>query len=326
MTRICILGGNGHLGFNTLLLSLEKGFAVNATFRNAQWKNHPLLTGLSFEYHLANLLDRESLRKAFQGCDVILHFAAPNMVWAKNPAEEITRPTLEGTRNVFEVASELGVKRIVMTSSCAAMGVKSVCDKPFTEEDWNLHANSALIQSKIDAEKWAWANHERLHLELFTICLPSMIGPGYLRHTPSTEIAKQLSKGSLLTFPNISFHWIDARDAAEAHLLAAICELPSQRFAAAGEFVTPTLVAEKVKQLWPKIRVYTRPIPDFALRFISFIAPKRLPRDVLEDFMGMNQRISSQKIRSLLGWKSRPLSETLQDMVNWERRPTISNS
>jgi nucleoside-diphosphate-sugar epimerase len=68
-----------------------------------------------------DILDRESLRRALDGCTEVFHLAAYARNWAKEPST-FFRLNVEGARNIFEVAAEAGVRRIVYTSTVVVFG------------------------------------------------------------------------------------------------------------------------------------------------------------------------------------------------------------
>jgi dihydroflavonol-4-reductase len=82
------------------------------------------------------VLDYESMARAAAGCQVIIHHATVYKTWARNP-DDILRPALEGTRNIFRAAAETGAERLVYTSSAAAVGSEKEPGKLRDESFWN---------------------------------------------------------------------------------------------------------------------------------------------------------------------------------------------
>ncbi len=310
--KILVLGGSGHLGHSTLLAGLEKKVQVSATFRDLKWTQHPQIKNLNCSWHKADLLDIQSLRQAMRGQDIVLHMAAPS-TWSAKNSEQMYSLHIEGTKNVFQAAADSGVRRIVMTSSCSAIGLQAG-SKVLTEEIWNENLHSPLLKGKMLAEQWAWNNHNRLGLELFTLCLPSLIGPHFLQNYAHAQLIRSLQRRFLPPLPRVGFHFLDVRDAAEAHLLAAECGLSSQRYIVAGDFVDNASLAKTARQIDPKTLCTEKALPFGLLRGFSFLDRWNL----LKDFKDLDQRVSSQKIRQQLGWSSRPLMQSLKDSLSWQ--------
>jgi dihydroflavonol-4-reductase len=88
----------------------------------------------------AELLTPGSFDGAVQGCDYVLHTASPFFLEQNgDPDEVFIRPAVQGTENVLNAVAKAGsVKRVVLTSSCAAVyGYNADKDGAYTEEDWN---------------------------------------------------------------------------------------------------------------------------------------------------------------------------------------------
>lgn len=111
--------GNGHLGNNLVRTLLSKNQKVRTTIRNIN--NQGPFKGLNCEVVQADLTDKKSLKKAFQGVKNLYAVAANFSMWAKNPKTEIYDNNMQGTQNVFDIAKECGIKNIVYVSSVASL-------------------------------------------------------------------------------------------------------------------------------------------------------------------------------------------------------------
>ena len=171
-TTVCITGGSGFLGAMTVKVCLERGWIVRTTTRNPI-KHEERLKSLvpsassNLTIFQADLLQPESFNEAFQGCDVIFHTASPFFLAGANE-QNVVEPAVQGTRNVFDAAKVANVKKIVLTSSTAAIYGwygKHEDGHVMTEADWS--DEDALIQagnwysvSKQRAEQLAWQRAE----------------------------------------------------------------------------------------------------------------------------------------------------------------------
>ena len=119
MPRILVTGANGHIGANTVRSLLRRGYDVVPFVRTTSDVRGLEKLGLSYQY--GDVMDYPSLVRAVDGCDAIIHHATMYRLWAKNP-EDILQPAIVGTQNVFKAAQETQVRRLVYTSSVAAVG------------------------------------------------------------------------------------------------------------------------------------------------------------------------------------------------------------
>ena len=159
------------------------------------------------------------------GADYVLHVASP--ISAVNPKsdDELVRPARDGTLRVLKAARDAGVKRVVMTSSMAAIAFgRGERAEPFTEADWSDETNrddtSAYGRSKTIAERaaWAWHKAEGGALELVTVNPALVLGPVLgTDFSASIEAIKMLLDGSIPALPRFGFSLVDVRDIARCN-------------------------------------------------------------------------------------------------------------
>uniref|UniRef100_A0A453JSX7 NAD-dependent epimerase/dehydratase domain-containing protein n=1 Tax=Aegilops tauschii subsp. strangulata TaxID=200361 RepID=A0A453JSX7_AEGTS len=121
---VCVTGAGGFIASWLVKLLLEKGYAVHGTVRNpddmARNVHLRALEGATEQLTLfrVDLLDKESLVAAFQGCEGVFHTACP----VTDDPEKMIEPAVNGTRNVINAAAEVGgIRRVVMTSSIGSV-------------------------------------------------------------------------------------------------------------------------------------------------------------------------------------------------------------
>jgi dihydroflavonol-4-reductase len=116
--------------------------------------------GEALSFVAADLMSDEGWQEAVAGCDFVLHIASPFPPSAPKHEDDLIIPAREGALRVLRAARDAGVKRVVMTSSFAAIGYgQKLTDRPFTEENWtdpNGRNVSAYVKSKTLAERAAW--------------------------------------------------------------------------------------------------------------------------------------------------------------------------
>jgi nucleoside-diphosphate-sugar epimerase len=327
---VLVTGGSGYIAGFCIARLMREGWRVRATVRSlrrSEAVRASLSTlvrsssGLSF---VAADLDRDAgWADAAAGCDHVLHIASP-LPSGRTSEEELVRPARDGALRVLAAAQAAGVKRVVMTSSIAAVAYgRGLRRGPFTEADWtdetNLADTSAYERSKTIAERaaWTWVTERGGNLELATINPGLVLGPLLSRdYAISIDVVKRLLDGSLPGLPAFGWPLVDVRDIADLHLRAMTDpKAAGERFIAAGSFYWMADVARTLRSRRPELakRVPTRRLPDWLLKLAGFVEP--MLRDRLFE-LGKKRTFSSDKARALLGWSPRPNDETIVDTAD----------
>ena len=122
MKNILVTGATGCIGSNLITELLRRGYYVRAFHRSTS--NMITLKGIDVEQMIGDILDRDSLYKAMKGCDTVFHTAALVTFWKRRRNEQFEVNTI-GTQNVVNVCLELGIKKLVHTSTIAALGYRT---------------------------------------------------------------------------------------------------------------------------------------------------------------------------------------------------------
>lgn len=151
MKNILITGGTGFIGSNLAHRLLCEGYNVRILRRKDS--NLLAIDGIDVEHAIGDIRDKESVRKAMRGCDTVFHTAATVSFWNKK-RDLMYEVNVLGTRNVAEIALEIGVERFLYTSSVAALGYRND-GKPIDETtEFNWHPlNIPYKNSKYEAEQ-----------------------------------------------------------------------------------------------------------------------------------------------------------------------------
>ena len=134
--NVLVTGANGHVGYTLTKILVERGYNVRASVRN---KNDPKLVShldsLDIELVEMDLMDPESIESAMQNIEGLFPVAAVYQSWAKNPDEDIINPSIIGGINALKAANNAGIKKVVFTSSTAAVGRSGPNGKALNEND-----------------------------------------------------------------------------------------------------------------------------------------------------------------------------------------------
>ena len=327
MAQVLVTGGSGFIGCHCILRLLADGHKVRTTVRSlaraddvrAMLKAGGAEPGGELTFAAADLMEDTGWAAAAEGCEYVLHVASPLPVGVPKRESDLIEPARAGTMRVLKAARDARARRVVLTSSFAAVGYGHMpVDRSFDERDWTLPGAagvSAYAKSKTLAEKAAWdfVAKEGKGLELAAVnpvaVFGPVLGPDY---SASIELLKTLIRGKLPGCPRLWFGLVDVRDVADLHVRAMTHPAAAgERFlSVAGDFLSVRDMALLLKENLGEVarRVPTRVLPDWLVRIGSLINPAG--RAYLPE-LGKRKNASAAKAISVLGWKPRPLSETL---------------
>jgi len=325
MEMVLVTGGSGFLGGRCVVELLRRGYGVRTTVRDLDKEEEvrarvgsEVDPGDRLEVLAADLRSDEGWAEAVAGCECVLHVASPFPRAQPKDPDELIVPAREGTLRVLRAALDAGVRRVVVTSSVAAVrGSADSAPAPLTEADWSDPDDLALTpyaRSKTSAELAAWdLVRERGEEGRLAVVNPgAILGPvlGDERSF-SLEMVERLLKGMPGT-PRIGFSVVDVRDVADLHILAmTAAEAGGERFLAVARFQWMADVAATLRErLGPQAaKVPKRSIPNFLVRGMALFDPGA--RSVVGQ-LSKRVELSNAKARAL-GWEPRPVEETIAD-------------
>ena len=325
--KVLVSGASGYIAGFAIRQLIADGWAVRGTVRNpARGDALRATLGLGADalpLVAADLTSDAGWAEAVAGCDHVLHIASPIPSGAPKHDDELVIPAREGALRVLRAARDGGVRRVVMTSSTAAVcyGMDGP-RKVFTEADWTNPAHPdtyAYVRSKVIAERAArdFMAKEGGALEFCTINPGAVIGPVLgSDYSASLEIITKLLNGELPGLPNFGFALVDVRDIADAHVRAMTAPgMNGERFLCAGDFLWMKDIAAILKaQLGDKARrVPTRGLPDFLLRLVGRF-DKTIGMVLPE--LGKARVCDASHARDVLGWVPRPAATSIVDCAN----------
>jgi dihydroflavonol-4-reductase len=325
--KVVVTGANGHLGTNIVSALLARGYQVRATVRDITNKEKTKsLESMGVEIVEADLLDKNSLIRAFKGQDGVFQLAAGFKMHTGNPELDIRRPAIEGTLNVIEAASECNIEKMVYTSSVAAIG-SSINGQKKNEENWNDDAAEFYAKSKTDAERILWKKSDELNLNVVSILPGMIIGPNFNRHTPSTYIFEKILEEKVPMILPIEFSLVDVRDVAIAHIDAFENETCDGRYITAGEPLTMQQIIDIIAKVRPDLKLPKNLVPAFLYPFLPFLdkmealftgSMRTITKGVVKEYLnGSAQDFDTTKIKNELGWQPRSIEQSIADTLAW---------
>ena len=213
-----VTGATGFIGANVVRALLAASASVRVLTRRGSDRRN--LTDLPVEMVYGDVRDINSLRPALQGCHTLYHMAAHYSLWTPHP-EEVYTTNVQGTTNLLQVALELGLQKVVYTSSVATIALPE--DGTPGDETMYLapeHAIGHYKRSKIMAEQAALAFCQQ-GLPVVIVNPAAPIGPWDIKPTPTGKIIVDFLQRKIPAYVDTGLNLVDVRDVAQGHLLAA---------------------------------------------------------------------------------------------------------
>src|ERR1700678_4404381 len=233
MSRVLVTGGSGYLGTQLTAALLRDGREVRATVRSLEGEasvREAVRRGgaddTGLELVVADLTSDDGWPAALKGVEEVHHVASPIPSAQPTDPDELIVPAREGTVRVLKAARDASARRVVLTSSFAAVGYTPKAVRDYTEADWTDPDTPGLApypRSKAIAERAAWdfIEADGGDTELVVVNPTFIEGPSLvpaLRSTLSHFMA--IIEGKMPTLPRQRFGIVDVRDVADAHIRA----------------------------------------------------------------------------------------------------------
>ncbi len=327
MSTVLVTGGSGFIGSHCILQLLAAGHQVRTTVRNlareadvrAMLQQGGAEPGAPLKFFAADLEKDSGWAEPVAGCDYVLHVASPLPPSVPKHEDDLIIPAREGTLRVLRAARDAGVKRVVLTSSFAAIGYgRNPQNAPFTETDWSDPNHPDMMpyaKSKTLAERAAWdfMAKEGGKLELAVVnpvgVFGPVLGPDY---SASILLVQTMLSGEMPGVPKLYFGAVDVRDVADLHLRAMTHPAANgERFlSVSGDFMSMLEIANVLKSRMGAAakKVPTRQLPNWLLRLVAFRDPRI--KLILPE-LGKVKNATNEKARRLLGWSPRPREEAI---------------
>lgn len=337
--HILVTGASGFIGSHIVKQLLAHGHRVRGTVRSLlkEKELQPLrdLPGAAERLELveADLLTEGAFDGPVAGIDAVIHTASPYVLNATDPQADLVEPAVKGTRNVLSAAANVpSIRRVVLTSSMAAITDEPDSEHVLTERDWNGKSSldrNPYYYSKTLAERAAWdfVEAQRPAFDLVVINPFLVIGPSLVPAlNTSNQVFVDLLNGTYPGVMNLTWGFVDVRDVAAAHVRAVETPAAQGRYIVAGDTIAMRDVIALLEQHgWgtdhklPKLGLDCV-AGDFAVRLSSYLQPKGVG-SYLRTHVGRVPRYDTTKARTELGLAFRPITEsilqTLEDLTRW---------
>jgi dihydroflavonol-4-reductase len=282
------------------------------------------IEGLRAETVVGDLSKPESLRSAIRGCDALVHVAADYRLWVRDP-QQMYKVNAEGTRELFRIAREEGVTKVVYTSSVATMGFKADGtivneETPVTLSDMIGHYKRSKFLGEQEAIQAAKAGQ---HVMILNPTTP--IGPGDAKPTPTGRIIVDFLNKKFPAYVDTGLNLVDVEEVARMHVVALDRGTPGERYILGGENLTLKQILDRMSAITglpsPTMKVPHAVAMLFAL-FDETVTGKlrgKEPRATVEAVrMGKKKMFaSSAKAERDLGFQVVPVYPALREAIDW---------
>jgi len=287
---IVVTGISGFIAKHVAAQLLDLGFNVRGTLRNPD-KLQQVQQAISLmcsdkalerlELVKCDLLSDGGWKEAMADSSALMHLAAYVPAMEPKDRDAVIRPSLEGTERVFRFARAAKIKRIIMTSSIAAIGyghdIKSKSVN-LTADDWTnvagLKGGWAYAEAKVLAEKSAWEIAKENRIDLTCICPSMVFGPAPDTDTSaSMEVVKRLLNRQVPAIPPGGMSVVDVRDVAKIHVVAlGNNDTIDQRIIASAHYIKFAEIVEILRDEYPDIKFPNNVAPVWLLKFIALFS------------------------------------------------------
>ena len=289
MEKVLVTGASGFIAEHCIIELLKNGYSVKGSLRSMnreQEVRDAIKTetdDTKLEFCKLDLLEDDGWEDAMWDCDYLMHVASPFVIEDPKDENELIKPAKEGTLRALNAAKKAGIKRVVLTSSVAAVNshMMSGTSDHTTWTDINSKYVTPYQKSKTIAEKAAWDFYNNQNssnkMELAVINPGGVMGPqlGNDLGGASTQIVSQLISGKFPMIPALSFPFIDVRDVAILHLKAMTTpEADGKRFIAAHSEPTWMYQVAEVLSAAGYEKIKLKKAPSFMLKLIGLFDNK----------------------------------------------------
>ena len=325
MEKVLVTGATGYIGLHCIDQLLKQGYAVNGSVRSPDRKdeiydslnkNNTPTDNLSI--YTFNLTDDEGWDEGMSGCDYLLHVASPISLDAQEE-EYFVGPAVAGVERALKFAKKHQVKKVVLTSSVAAIFETTVLKQYYDESDWsdpNKPEINHYAKSKTLAEMAAWdfIKNEGNPFEFAVINPALVIGPSLSSDLgESNKAISLLVTGKMPITVPLQFGYVDVRDVASAHILAMQNPASNgERFALSEKDLWYEDVAKLLRangfNKAPKIN-----LPKWAAKFLALFSNEI--KFALPTIGRVRSVKNTSKAKDVLGWDPRPAEDSILEVA-----------
>ena len=251
-----VTGAPGFLG--AAIVDQLRRYGVQVRALAAPGENASHIVGESVEIMHGDIRDVETARRAVKGVDTVFHCAAVYKDGLADPSA-LYDVNINGTFHMLEAARRARVKRVIYTASVVSLGraePNTLADEESPYDGWDVdfpYSRSKLHARQVAEDFAAWG------LDVRIVCPSVIFGPGDRVPTPSGQLVLRVARGDVPGYIDGGAAYVDVRDAAHVHWLAALNGRPGERYIASGHNLTGKrllqLICEASGRPAPRVKI-----------------------------------------------------------------------
>ncbi len=318
-----VVGGSGLIGHHLVKELIRHGREVKVFDLHAFPKDEDIVPS---ETVLGNILDFEAICNAVKGCERVFHLAAIPYLWDRNP-KVFNQVNYQGTENVIEAARQAHVERLVYTSTESILAPRH--HKGLITEDTQACLDDMIgpyCRAKFLAEQSIF-KLAREGFPAIVVCPTMPIGPGDWNLTPPGRMISRFLQRKIPGYIDCTLNFVDVRDAALGHYLAAEKGEPGRRYILSGHNLT-------LEELFSLLSHASGiPAPRFKVPYLLALTGSYIEEWICKLTGKMPQSsvtgvklcrrslaFNGSKTWELLGHTPRPIEESIRDAVRWHQK------
>jgi nucleoside-diphosphate-sugar epimerase len=309
-----VTGGTGFLGRHLVDELLAHGYDVTAVVRTM---DRARSLPASLQLCPGDVTRRETLRARMRGVDVVFHLAAWYTVGVRpKDRERMYRVNVEGARETLELAAELGVPKIVYTSSVGVYGDTrgQVVDETYRAD--GLHFASEYERTKYLAHYEVAAPLQQRGAPVIIVCPGVVYGPGDTSQFAPLHRLYARRQLPFMLSPDTALTWAHVDDIAAGHRLAAEKGRAGETYVLAG----PALTLSEFFQACERGTGLPAPslwLPSSVARLLARALRQVQPgwAEVMQNISGITYLARADKAKRELGWNPRPVEVGMAETV-----------
>ena len=321
--KTLITGATGFVGSAVLRELLKKKHKIKALVRQSSVLDN--LKNLDVEIVYGDLKDKDSLKRCLKDCKNLFHVAADYRLWVPKP-NEIYENNVTGTENLMKEALNLGIEKIVYTSSVAVLGKPIEGD--IADENTPVNIDQMIghyKKSKYLAEEKVKELYKTKRLPVVIVNPAAPVGPRDIKPTPTGKMILDAARRKIPAYLDTGLNIVHVDDVAKGHIQAFNKGKLGERYILGGENLTFKEILEMISNLCghnpPKIQLPKKPLYPIGYLFEIFARLFNLKNPMLTvDMIRMAEKkmfFSSEKAKKELNYKYKSAKIALKDAIQW---------